>query len=435
MEQGVFIDRANWCEGCTDGRGWDTETCESMVPAQRLLLSELTTALGEGNITLAKEHGGTSFIDWQIVNAAMTSDAFCSSYCHGCNNSVPPSHGWSGKDAQDCADSIATIANMSARGQLTQSHAMGPVSGPFADDARAFAMASFLIGAGNLSYFSFANWATDCWTLAGTEWWPEYDRPLGEPTSPANTRLPGKRWKFWRNFSSATVYVDVATRVVDLVWMDTAKEDVGTPPAPSTSPPVLNGTWDVPCPSEKPGSCFTPDGVSSTINFSPPLPDANVSVGASISGCNAGAGWTHSNCPCCGDILTVEASNITVDGAVLRVTRASGGSWGQALQVAWSAGHAPPSPPPKPLPPASPGHLDVFMCECCCASPPSLPPLIPNRRCLQSTGSTKAHSAGGRPTAGRSCPRGRTTKRSRKISLSRWPISFRSVQTAMPPAS
>jgi hypothetical protein len=30
-----------------------------MIPAQRLLLSELTSALGEGNITLAKEHGGT----------------------------------------------------------------------------------------------------------------------------------------------------------------------------------------------------------------------------------------------------------------------------------------------------------------------------------------------------------------------------------------
>jgi hypothetical protein len=30
------------------------------------------------------------FIDWQVVNAAMTSDAFCSSYCHGCNDSVTP---------------------------------------------------------------------------------------------------------------------------------------------------------------------------------------------------------------------------------------------------------------------------------------------------------------------------------------------------------
>jgi hypothetical protein len=65
-----------------------------------------------------------------------------------------------------------------AAGQLTQSHAMGPFDGPEAAEARAFTMAAFLIGAGNLSYFSYANWAVDCWTLAGTRWWPEYDRPV-----------------------------------------------------------------------------------------------------------------------------------------------------------------------------------------------------------------------------------------------------------------
>ena len=130
---------------------------------------------------------------------------------------------------------------MSARGQLTQSHAMGPFgSSPMAEEARAFTIAAFLIGAGNLSYFSYANWATDCWTLAGTKWWPEYDRKLGEPTSPPNTRMPGKRWKYARNFSSCghggdngvgpeaeadacttTVYVDVATRVVKIKWATT----------------------------------------------------------------------------------------------------------------------------------------------------------------------------------------------------------------------
>ena len=217
---GVFIDRANWCEQCTSGRDWDNETCRSMVPAQRQLLTELMAALGEGNITLAKEHSGTSFVDWQVVNAAMTSDAFCSSYCHGCNDSVTPlMNGWNEASAQDCADSIATIANMSARGQLTQSHAMGPFEGEAAAEARAFTMAAFLVGAGNLSYFSYANWATDCWTLAGTRWWPEYSRPLGAPTSPPNTKIPGKRWKYKRSFSSGTtVYVDLATRVVEIDW-------------------------------------------------------------------------------------------------------------------------------------------------------------------------------------------------------------------------
>jgi hypothetical protein len=46
---------------------------------------------------------------------------------------------------------------------------------------------------------------------------------LGEPTSPPNTRVPGKRWKYTRSFSSGTtVYVDVATRVVEIKWHSTA---------------------------------------------------------------------------------------------------------------------------------------------------------------------------------------------------------------------
>jgi len=218
---GVFIDRANWCEQCAARGGWDTHTCESMVPAQRLLLTELTSALGEGNITLAKEHGGTDFIDWQVVNAAMTSDAFCSSYCHGCNASATPGDHWGASDAVSCAASIATIANMSGRGQLTQSHAMGPFSGPAAAQAREFVMAAFLVGAGNLSYFSYANWITDCWSIKGTAWWPEYDRRLGRATSPPNTRLPGEKWKYTRTFSSGTtVYVDLMTRVAVIEWAD-----------------------------------------------------------------------------------------------------------------------------------------------------------------------------------------------------------------------
>ena len=80
---------------------------------------ELTAALGEGNITLAKETSGTPALDWQVANAAMTSDTFCSAYCHGCNDSVTPASTWSSpKDAQNCADSIATIAAAAARGQV-----------------------------------------------------------------------------------------------------------------------------------------------------------------------------------------------------------------------------------------------------------------------------------------------------------------------------
>ena len=181
---------------------------------------DLHSQLDNDTIILAKETSGAPAVDWQVTNAAMTSDTFCSLYCHGCNTSVDPATVWTHpQDSQSCADSIATIANMSQRGQLSQNHAMGPFTGPFSNTSREFTLAAFLVAAGNLSYYSYANWATDCWELPGTKWWPEYDLPLGYPTSPANWRLPGKRWKYARNFSSGTtVYVDVATREAHINW-------------------------------------------------------------------------------------------------------------------------------------------------------------------------------------------------------------------------
>ena len=72
-----------------------------------------------------------------------------------------------------------------------------------------------------------------------------------------------------------------------------------------------NGTWDVPCPADKPGACFTPDFVSTSLTFDPPLPSNNAStVAAWFSGCNAGGGWTASACPCCR--VFVAASSIAV---------------------------------------------------------------------------------------------------------------------------
>ena len=53
---GVFIDRANWAEKCIAGsNGFDATTCASLPAAQRLMLEEITTALGPGAIVLAKD--------------------------------------------------------------------------------------------------------------------------------------------------------------------------------------------------------------------------------------------------------------------------------------------------------------------------------------------------------------------------------------------
>eukprot|EP00038_Savillea_parva_P026374 m.53646 g.53646 ORF g.53646 m.53646 type:complete len:436 (+) comp7470_c0_seq3:54-1361(+) len=218
---GVFIDRADWAiksDSCDDE--WGASICAQVAVSQRQVLSELTDALTEGNITLSKETSGAPMNDWQVANAAMTSDTFCSHYCHGCNDSVDPKTTWMvPDDAQQCANSMVTLANMSARGQLTQAHGMGPYTGPYAAAGRMFTLAAFLVATGNLSYYSYANWASASWELSGTAWWPEYNCSVGTPTTPPNTRVPGTQWKFTRSFSSGTsVNIDLATRDVSIRW-------------------------------------------------------------------------------------------------------------------------------------------------------------------------------------------------------------------------
>ena len=56
-------------------------------------------------------------LDWHVANTVMTSDTFCSSYCHGCNGSVTPRSVWTTKLRDDCVASIETVANVCAGAQ------------------------------------------------------------------------------------------------------------------------------------------------------------------------------------------------------------------------------------------------------------------------------------------------------------------------------
>eukprot|EP00493_Phyllostaurus_siculus_P011569 UN11731 len=69
-------------------------------------------------IEVAKESAGVPMEDWQVVNSAMTSDAFCSDYCNHCENTVDPKSMWTTKNAKKCKKSMAVIAEMCSRGQL-----------------------------------------------------------------------------------------------------------------------------------------------------------------------------------------------------------------------------------------------------------------------------------------------------------------------------
>lgn len=210
---GVFIDRANFASKAvltnfTHG-GWDKSTANSLVSAQRKLLDELQTELGEERIVLAKETGGgAAFRDWEVCNGAMVTDTFCSNYKPEHGNATPAQL----FDKDQCLNDILAVQQAAARGQLTQSHGQGPI-----DDAtqREFTMACFLVAAGNMSYFSHADWAS-AWSLTGTRWWPEYDLPLGMPMGPADRH---GHWTFKRTFSSGTkVVLDLEQHTASITW-------------------------------------------------------------------------------------------------------------------------------------------------------------------------------------------------------------------------
>ena len=51
------------------------------------------------------------------------------------------------------------------------------------------ALAAFLVAAGTNHFFGAGSWTCNHTSREGVTWWPEYDRPLGEPLGPA-TFLP-----------------------------------------------------------------------------------------------------------------------------------------------------------------------------------------------------------------------------------------------------
>lgn len=123
-----------------------------------------------------------------------------------------------GYDPQQCLTDMQTVALAATRGQLTESHGQGP---PGDVVSRTFTIGCFLVAAGNYSYFSHASWLkSGAWSLAGTQWWPEYDHPLGEPIDPPLAPASqGSPWKFSRRFSSGTsVTVDLEAQRAQISW-------------------------------------------------------------------------------------------------------------------------------------------------------------------------------------------------------------------------
>ena len=76
-------------------------------------------------------------------------------------------------------------------------------------------------------YFSYAGWEkSQAWSLAGTKWWPEYDKPLGSPIDPPMMTIDGNDYKFSRRFSSGTkVDLDLQNHSASIMWATTSSSE------------------------------------------------------------------------------------------------------------------------------------------------------------------------------------------------------------------
>jgi hypothetical protein len=80
-----------------------------------------------------------------------------------------------------------------------------------------FALACYLIGAQPYSYFMYSwGWKLSSGALVD---YPEFKKPLGPPTGPANRPDPDG-WVFTREYEHASVWVNTDTREAKITWRD-----------------------------------------------------------------------------------------------------------------------------------------------------------------------------------------------------------------------
>lgn len=90
---------------------------------------------------------------------------------------------------------------------------VGKASGDFTAKERiTFPLACSLVAAQPHSYFCYT-WG-DREKLGTSDWYPEFDKPLGPPKDDA-TR---KGWTYRREFEHASVFVDLEKRTARIDW-------------------------------------------------------------------------------------------------------------------------------------------------------------------------------------------------------------------------
>ena len=192
--------------------------CKSVLFNTQAKFCVLFSQTYNSNFVCMNGHNGThEAVEWLANKAAPGEGAACPVLHPRWNQTT-----W---NASQCEQDMLTVTQAAARGQLTESHGQGPIDSdtplPEQTAAREFTIAAFLVAAGNFSYFSYAGWAHgQAWSLSGTRWWSEYDRPLGQPLDPPMTLAgPVGSMKYRRRFSSGTtVTVDLKAHTGSIQW-------------------------------------------------------------------------------------------------------------------------------------------------------------------------------------------------------------------------
>jgi hypothetical protein len=241
---GCFVDRANFgrqmladyrINGRTPPR-FTSQMVATLPAAQALLLYEMQAAVGPERLVLAKEHMGLAGSgDGRYVNSLMMNDGLCSQYA----KITAVSGRW--YDPATCLAQLNAGQAAAARGQLLQARAMGPLSGKAGDGNFTFTLATFLVIAGNASFYSYAdNSNHNSYELGYTPWRPEYDRPLGLPLALAERR-GANGTLFRRSFKhGVNVMVDVYRGLAVIDWGGKTQSVAGGAGAET----LLQRAWD-----------------------------------------------------------------------------------------------------------------------------------------------------------------------------------------------
>lgn len=222
---GCFIDSAGVANNAGQAAyakrcNTSTQLMEELGEGTTTLLRDLQTAVGPNKLIIAKDafNGGSE----AYVNSIFPMDTFCS--CYNCDPNT-----WATKVFREgttyagvCQTQIQEAIKLGKRGQVAVLHGevnawLGANSTALEEDFT-FALASFLIAASDSSFFGYSNG----WYYNGTAWHPEYDKPLGAPTSDAAQGSGSANMTWSRGFASGTVVtLDVLAHTAAIEWAAT----------------------------------------------------------------------------------------------------------------------------------------------------------------------------------------------------------------------